>query len=51
MAMFDYKNHTSEASSELLLTTHKLATYASLSGAMGIGPSRDIVQGIHRSVS
>ncbi|MBT2786097.1 MULTISPECIES: calcium-binding protein [unclassified Halomonas] len=45
MAMFDYKNHTSEASAELLMTTHKLAAYASLSGAMGIGPSREIVQG------
>lgn len=45
MAMFDYKNYTSETSIELLLTTHKLATYASLSGAMGIGPTREIVQG------
>lgn len=46
MAMFDYKNHSSEASSELLVTTHKLAAYASLSGAMGIEPTRDIIQAL-----
>lgn len=45
MAMLDYKNYTSEASIELLLTSHKLATYASLSGALGIPQTREIVQG------
>ncbi|MFQ3786330.1 hypothetical protein [Halomonas sp. A29] len=46
MAMFDYKNYSTEKSTELMLTSHKLASYANLSGFLGIHSSRELVQGV-----
>ncbi|MBF8223660.1 calcium-binding protein [Halomonas sp. 328] len=43
MAMFDYKNYSTEESVELMLTTHQLATYANMSGIFGL-PSREVTQ-------
>lgn len=45
MAMFDYKDYGAAESAKLMHTTQKLATYASVTGVMGL-PTEKIIQGL-----
>lgn len=45
MSMFNYKDYSTSESSELAITSHKLAVYSSLTGVMGL-PTEKVLQAL-----